>query len=1472
MRSAQPYDRIQLTVEPDSFVLQQYHGPPANDDLTAQQDRTLSLVQVLFKLPWPETEKEVGTDDKAPVLKKDPVEDGQVIIDPVDSNSLSGLADRQRGRISFLPPGSYTRSKWAKDYLIYGCIGLLDLYTGPHFIVVTSIRPLGDIEDKPVNAINKVAVLPMEANEAIRVLDKTAQWINPSTEPVIHTQQDSEQLSSIQEPAAEEEPKEQPIQPVPIKSPKIRFSFLGSRQDKGQQKPTSSPCSISPSNSDLSLQGSAAASSKNPRKISFDVPLPSSGGKGSIELKRDSTGASGSTPLSPPTSPLLSPKPRMTQAGFFAKLKENILEKNPRKPTVDGSIQPRTSTEITTSIESSADHVDAHGVNLVESSCSQSQPTAAESGTPLLKIDRIGADKSENLSTSAPKSPSAFETAEKFVVQSSKQLADWSEEAVSGVFKSSMSFALSKPESATDRSAEGEHAQPTIDALDSGDDEEEQEKHRLLERRVIREISSIFGTGFYFSTNFNLLSSKQNRFTKESRLKENDPLWQQVDKRFWWNEHLLKEFLDIEAHGYILPVMQGYVEIEQCVIEEQPFEFTLISRRSRERSGLRYQRRGIDENGNTANFVETEQLLRIVVGLGLCSIHSENLSSLTETNRSIPLFWSQSPYRLKPIPILERTEEENEEGFKKHVESQMKQYGRQIFINLVEQHGRELIAGSAYTHYVEKLAEPQVKYVEFDFHEQCKGMKYENIERLIKSLETQILELGYCWLTPMHEASGRKGDEPFERLYDQKGVIRTNCMDCLDRTNVVQSAIGRHILNHQLLRLGIASFPDKGLSVYEDFENVFNNVWANNGDAISREYAGTSALKGDFTRTGKRNLQGMINDATNSVARMYQNTFKDYFRQAAIDFLLGIADINVFKKLQTTSFGTAVVPQPILPAMPTPSHEKHVLLSSPDLLAASTRNAIVADGTNVSAALLPSLIPQPPNSQDLPESSNSIEESPREMALHQETWVKIREAAIETSAEIVISPGEENWKGWTFICCSNEISSAFASASSPQGSLEKPASHKKSTKSASAFNSKAPSSKSNSQGTSVFYDEKVVLLTERALYICSYDYEMEKVLEFWRLALEKMTGIDKGEFFLTGQDTSRFGQDPLENYGFAVVYRANAGGETMRVNSGSVRNRRVMGVNRIPLDGINNLGQVLEEEDEIAPISNGQRRQSEAVFSTGDNEGNFHDDSRPAKSLLKGEPKDIRSVRFKIVRHPETLTIPFVTSSGANSGKLGNGLQDDRRTAKDCAEWVAAEIAQARSELVSVAEKGSEAAPGQLRQFGRHHFRSPSEEYNYHSPIETYRLSVPIDLEIRERVLQSIEMSAQLEKDSLNDARKSNKKSKKPFGGFFSSSKSSTEKSPQSSPATPSASSSNKSWLKLLQFGQDSDDESDDSDSQQRPTITNSTKQAAISLEYRPTLVEEGQSAGPEAKPSSNSKRNCNQTVFEKFKLAVKNL
>ena len=78
-------------------------------------------------------------------------------------------------------------------------------------------------------------------------------------------------------------------------------------------------------------------------------------------------------------------------------------------------------------------------------------------------------------------------------------------------------------------------------------------------------------------------------------------------------------------------------------------------------------------------------------------------------------------------------------------------------------------------------------------------------------------------------------------------------------------------------------------------------MWANNGDVISRQYAGTNALKGDFTRTGERNLSGLMKDGVNSASRYYLNQFRDAFRQATIDLITGESmDHLVLRKCTST--------------------------------------------------------------------------------------------------------------------------------------------------------------------------------------------------------------------------------------------------------------------------------------------------------------------------------------------------------------------------------------------------------------------------------------------------------------------------------------------------------------------------------------------------------------------------------------------
>jgi phosphatidylinositol 4-phosphatase len=126
-------------------------------------------------------------------------------------------------------------------------------------------------------------------------------------------------------------------------------------------------------------------------------------------------------------------------------------------------------------------------------------------------------------------------------------------------------------------------------------------------------------------------------------------------------------------------------------------------------------------------------------------------------------------------------------------------------------------------------------------------------------------------------------------LRRQSGVIRTNCLDCLDRTNLVMSVFANRSLHEQLVSFGVS--PQEGYAS-GTLDHLFKRSWADNGDAISRQYAGTGALKSDFTRTGKRKTKGVVRDGINSLSRYVINNFRDGVRQAAIDLFLNTKQVR----------------------------------------------------------------------------------------------------------------------------------------------------------------------------------------------------------------------------------------------------------------------------------------------------------------------------------------------------------------------------------------------------------------------------------------------------------------------------------------------------------------------------------------------------------------------------------------------------
>jgi hypothetical protein len=208
--------------------------------------------------------------------------------------------------------------------------------------------------------------------------------------------------------------------------------------------------------------------------------------------------------------------------------------------------------------------------------------------------------------------------------------------------------------------------------------------------------------------------------------------------------------------------------------------------------------------------------------------------------------------------------------FKRHLSEQISLYGGQILVNLINKKGYESKLGDEYVRQCRLMNDNRVLYVHFDFHHECRKMRWDRISVLVNQVEDDLLKQGYTLM-----------DDKLAVLREQTSVIRTNCMDCLDRTNVVQSVFARRAALNQFRYLGyLADAEDIGAD--SPFEKVFKNVWADNADEISRQYSGTGALKTDFTRTGKRSNEGVLNDFSNSVIRYIKNNFLDGSRQVRI--------------------------------------------------------------------------------------------------------------------------------------------------------------------------------------------------------------------------------------------------------------------------------------------------------------------------------------------------------------------------------------------------------------------------------------------------------------------------------------------------------------------------------------------------------------------------------------------------------------
>ncbi|KAL6560017.1 hypothetical protein OROGR_005134 [Orobanche gracilis] len=431
---------------------------------------------------------------------------------------------------------------------------------------------------------------------------------------------------------------------------------------------------------------------------------------------------------------------------------------------------------------------------------------------------------------------------------------------------------------------------------------------------------------FFFSYSYHVMLSLQ------KNLSNHETGLILYETMFVWNEFLTRGIRNqLKNTVWTVALVYGFFKQVKLSISGRDFNLILIARRSRHYAGTRYLRRGVNEKGRVANDVETEQIVLEDVSGG----NSIQISSVVQNRGSIPLFWSQETSKLNIKPdIILSGKDEKYEATKLHFENLVKRYGNPIIIlNLIktrEKKPRESILRAEFANAIEVINkdlayENRLKFLHWDLSKYSRNKAASVLAYLVKVAANAFGLTGffYCQVLPSssqlscsnncYEAYDDCANEDLcnvtddicklnanDRIDDgdlsgshfakppmfQKGVLRTNCIDCLDRTNVAQYVYGLVALGHQLHALGYIDVSNISLdsALADDLMKTYEEM----GDTLALQYGGSAAHNKIFSeRRGQWKAATQSQELLRTLQRYYSNAYMDAEKQEAINVFLG---------------------------------------------------------------------------------------------------------------------------------------------------------------------------------------------------------------------------------------------------------------------------------------------------------------------------------------------------------------------------------------------------------------------------------------------------------------------------------------------------------------------------------------------------------------------------------------------------------
>ena len=399
---------------------------------------------------------------------------------------------------------------------------------------------------------------------------------------------------------------------------------------------------------------------------------------------------------------------------------------------------------------------------------------------------------------------------------------------------------------------------------------------------------------FYFSYSYDITHSLQHNIIQQRQALVNGQQQPEPDFNaiFVWNHFLLKPAVSTLKHPFdwCLPIIHGFIDQAALDIFGRSVYITIIGRRSRFFAGARFLKRGVNDLGYVANDVETEQIVAEKLTTSFHAPGSRLFSNPTYTSYlhqrgSIPLYWSQDNSGVSPKPDIDlNLTDPFYQPAALHFDNIFERYGCQVYVlNLIkarERTPRESKLLDEFDNCIKYLnqslpEDKRIIYKAFDMSRASKTRGGDVIGALEVIAEDILMKTGFF----------HNGEAGFEEPQVQNGIARTNCIDCLDRTNAAQFVIGKRAFALQLKALGV--FDKEEIDYDTDAVNIFTHMFHDHGDTIAVQYGGSHLVNTMATYRKLNHWQSHSRDMVESFKRYYHNSFLDSQRQEAYNLFLG---------------------------------------------------------------------------------------------------------------------------------------------------------------------------------------------------------------------------------------------------------------------------------------------------------------------------------------------------------------------------------------------------------------------------------------------------------------------------------------------------------------------------------------------------------------------------------------------------------